>query len=85
LLPEIGIRMALGATRTDVLRMVLGSGLRLLGAGIAVGVLASLAATRVLSRQLFGVAPYDVPTLVSVWWWSPVSRPATSPPGAPCA
>jgi putative ABC transport system permease protein len=63
---DIGIRMALGATRTDVLRMVLGSGLRLIGAGIAVGVLASLAVTRVLSRQRFGVAPYDALTLLSV-------------------
>jgi predicted permease len=63
---DIGIRMALGATRSDVLRMVLRAGLRLIGAGIAVGVLACLAVTRVLSHQLFGVAPHDAPTLLSV-------------------
>jgi putative ABC transport system permease protein len=63
---DIGIRMALGATRSDVLRMVLRAGLRLIGAGIAVGVLACLAVTRVLSHQLFGVEPHDAPTLLSV-------------------
>lgn len=63
---DIGIRMALGATRSDVLHLVLRSGLRLVGAGIALGVLASLGVTRVLSHQLFGVAPHDAPTLVSV-------------------
>jgi putative ABC transport system permease protein len=63
---DIGIRLALGATRGDVLRLVLGSGLGLVGVGIGIGLLGSLAATRVLSHQLFGVAPHDVPTLLSV-------------------
>jgi predicted permease len=63
---DIGIRLALGATRGDVLRLVLGSGLGLVGVGIGIGVLASLAVTRVLSHQLFGIAPHDVPTLASV-------------------
>jgi putative ABC transport system permease protein len=63
---DIGIRLALGATRGDVLQMVLRSGLRLVGIGIGVGVLASLAVTRVLSSQLFGVAPHDVLTLAAV-------------------
>jgi putative ABC transport system permease protein len=63
---EIGIRMALGAGRGDVLSMVLRMGLRLVGVGIVTGVGASLAATRVLSSQLFGVAPHDPPTLAAV-------------------
>ncbi len=54
---EIGIRMALGAARADVLRSVVGGGLRLVGSGVGLGLLASLAATRVLSHQLSGVAP----------------------------
>ena len=60
---EIGIRMALGAARADVLRSVVGGGLRLVGSGVGLGLLASLAATRVLSHQLFGVAPQDPTTM----------------------
>jgi putative ABC transport system permease protein len=60
---EIGIRMALGAERGDVLRMVIGMGSRLVGLGLLIGLGASLAATRVLSSQLFGVAPHDPVTL----------------------
>jgi putative ABC transport system permease protein len=63
---EIGIRMALGASRADVLRMVLRLGTRLTGGGILVGLAASLAATRVLSSQLFDVAPNDPATLAAV-------------------
>ena len=63
---EIGIRMALGAERAHVLRMVLGMGSRLVGLGLAIGLLASLAATRVLSSQLWGVAPHDPLTLAVV-------------------
>jgi putative ABC transport system permease protein len=63
---EIGIRMALGAERAHVLRMVLGMGSRLVGLGLAVGFVASLAATRVLSSQLFGVTAHDPLTLVAV-------------------
>jgi putative ABC transport system permease protein len=60
---EIGIRMALGAERAHVQRMVLGMGARLVGLGAAIGLVASLAATRVLSHQLFGVAPHDPLTM----------------------
>jgi predicted permease len=63
---EIGIRMALGAERAHVLRLVLGMGSRLVGLGLAIGLVVSLAATRVLSSQLWGVAPHDPLTLTSV-------------------
>ena len=60
---EIGIRMALGAGRYDVFRMVLGMGLRLLGLGVAAGLILSFAVTRVLIHQLSNVSPYDPLTL----------------------
>jgi putative ABC transport system permease protein len=63
---DIGIRMALGAGQADVLRLVLRTALRLVGTGVVVGVGASLAATRVLASQLFGVTPYDPATLSAV-------------------
>jgi len=63
---EIGIRMALGAARSDVLRMVLRMGLRLIGGGLAAGVAASLGLSRLLSSQLFGVAPNDPATMGAV-------------------
>ena len=63
---EIGIRMALGASRADVLWMVLRMGLRLIGIGLAVGLLASLALTRLIAAQLWGVSPHDPVTLTGV-------------------
>jgi ABC-type antimicrobial peptide transport system permease subunit len=66
---EIGIRMALGAEKWDVLRAVVGQGLRLGLAGIAVGAGAVLILTRVLgtfSRLLFGVQPGDPLTFLGV-------------------
>jgi predicted permease len=56
---EIGVRMALGATRGDVLRLVLTRALRIVAAGLIVGLVASAGATRVLQRFLFGVTPTD--------------------------
>ena len=56
---EIGIRMALGAQGREVLGMVMSSGARLAGAGIALGVVAAVALSRVLSSLLFGVSPLD--------------------------
>jgi len=63
---EIGIRMALGAGRLEVMRMVLKRGLVLGIAGTAVGVMAALAASRLLAGLLYQVQPTDIGTFVSV-------------------
>jgi hypothetical protein len=59
---EIAVRVALGASRPDVLKQVLGEALRLLAVGLTAGVLASQLVTRLLSSLLFGVAATDIPT-----------------------
>jgi putative ABC transport system permease protein len=59
---DIGIRMALGASQTDVLRDVLALGARLTGVGLLLGLIGALAATRVLSSLLFGVRYTDALT-----------------------
>jgi len=56
---ELGIRMALGAERRDVSRLVLGQGLKLAALGTTIGLLASLGVTRLLSSLLYGVKPTD--------------------------
>jgi predicted permease len=56
---EIGVRMALGARRNDVLRLVLTQGLRLSAAGAAVGLIGALAASHLISGFIYGVAPTD--------------------------
>jgi predicted permease len=63
---EIGIRMALGADRSSVLQMVLGQGLRLTVAGVAIGLAVALAVNRLLASLLFGVAPFDPLTMAAV-------------------
>jgi len=63
---EIGIRMALGAQRTAVLRMVLANGLTLAVFGLAVGLTVSLAATPLLRSLLIGVSPWDPTTFVAI-------------------
>jgi putative ABC transport system permease protein len=63
---EIGIRMALGASSVQVMRMVIGSGLQLAVVGIAVGILVALGATRSLTTLLYQVAPNDPLTFVAV-------------------
>ncbi|MBS1820956.1 MAG: ABC transporter permease [Acidobacteria bacterium] len=56
---EIGVRMALGAARADILRLVMGKSLRLIAVGVAAGLVAALSLSRVLSSLLFGVGPRD--------------------------
>jgi putative ABC transport system permease protein len=63
---ELGLRMALGASRTDVFKLVVGKGMSLALIGIAIGLVASLALTRVMRSLLFEVTPTDVLTFVIV-------------------
>lgn len=63
---EIGIRVALGATPSQVLRIIIAHGLKLALVGISVGVLAALGATRGLATELYQVTPYDPSTFIGV-------------------
>jgi putative ABC transport system permease protein len=63
---EFGVRMALGASRRDVLALVLGGGLKLTMIGIVAGIIASLALARLIANLLYGVGTSDVATLASV-------------------
>jgi ABC-type antimicrobial peptide transport system permease subunit len=63
---EIGLRMALGASPSHVLRLVMRQGLVLAAAGLVIGLAASLAATRLLTKMLFEVKPADPLTYVAV-------------------
>jgi putative ABC transport system permease protein len=63
---EIGVRMALGATRADVLRLVMGRGARMIAAGAIIGSIAALVVSRVLSSLLFNIGPHDPVTFVCV-------------------
>jgi len=63
---EIGVRMALGAQRSTVERLILREAVRLVASGIALGILGSLAATTLLQRLLFDVHSWDIATLGSV-------------------
>jgi len=63
---EIGIRVALGAGRAEVLRMVLAMGGRLVGLGVIAGIATSFVVTRLIQNQIWGVSPHDPMTLVVV-------------------
>jgi putative ABC transport system permease protein len=87
---EIGIRMALGAQRSDVMRLIVGGGMRLTAIGVVLGIVAALALTRLLETLLYGVRPFDPPTLGGVAvllaliallaCWLPAARAARSNP-----
>ena len=63
---EIGVRMALGADRLDVVRLILKQGMRLTGIGLVLGLVLSFAATRVLAGLLYGIKPADPLTFAGV-------------------
>ena len=63
---EFGVRLALGASRSSVLRLVLGQGARLTIPGVSVGLVAALASARLLESLLFEVSPLDPVTYVTV-------------------
>jgi predicted permease len=63
---EIGVRVALGAQRGDVMRLILGQGARVALAGVAIGAVAALGLTRLMASQLFGVSAHDPVTFAGV-------------------
>jgi FtsX-like permease family protein len=87
---ELGIRLALGAQRRDVLRLVLRQGMRLAGLGICIGLAGAVAVTHLLRSLLFGVSPLDPGTFLAIpllllgvaWFacWLPARRAARVDP-----
>jgi predicted permease len=63
---EIGVRMALGAQRRDIQRLILGQGAKMALAGVALGIFLALALTHLMSSQLFGITPHDPLTFAGV-------------------
>ena len=63
---ELGVRMALGARPGDVMRLILGQGLRMAFLGVLIGIAAALALTRLMASQLFGVSSHDPLTFIAV-------------------
>jgi len=63
---EIGIRMALGAERRNVLRMVLAEGAKMALLGVAIGLVAAFALTRLIANMLFGISAHDPVTFAGV-------------------
>jgi predicted permease len=64
--PEIGVRLALGARQADVLRLVVGRGMKLAAVGLAIGLVASFLLTRLMASLLFGVSASDPTTFSAV-------------------
>lgn len=62
---EIGVRIALGGKANDIFRMVFGESLRVVAVGVLVGLLGSLAATRLLGALLYGITPTDIVAFAS--------------------
>jgi len=80
---ELGLRIALGADASNLLRLVLSRGLALTGAGVLLGAATALLLTRLLGNLLYKVSPAILSPLavhLRLWHWSP-SRPACYPPG----
>jgi len=63
---EVGVRMALGASGSEVLRLIVGQGLRLTLVALLLGLTAAAGATRLMASQLFGVTPSDPVTFATV-------------------
>ena len=63
---EIGVRMALGAARTDIVKLVLRNGLKLVAAGVGIGVAGAIALTRLMESLLFEVSPTDTLTFIVI-------------------
>ena len=63
---EIGIRMALGASQSDILRLVVADGMKPILVGVALGVIAAIALSRLVASLLFGVPPTDPLTFTAV-------------------
>jgi ABC-type antimicrobial peptide transport system permease subunit len=63
---EIGVRTALGASPIDIVRLIVGGGMRVVAAALAAGVAATFAVTRYLESSLFGVSPTDPATFAGV-------------------
>jgi ABC-type antimicrobial peptide transport system permease subunit len=63
---EIGVRMAMGAQRADILRMVLGEGVKMAAVGVVIGLLVAFGLTRLMAKLLFGVSATDPFTFAAV-------------------
>ncbi len=63
---EVGLRLALGAQRRDVVRLIVGSGMKLVLVGVASGLIVSFALTRLMSNLLFEVSPLDITTFATI-------------------